>query len=285
MFSEPLAESLFPQARTHTQLCRVFEVTNALFQITAFNNNIHDAATSAPDLSTARAVQALFLCMPGTTPGIFVFVVFGTTASSRRKLAGLLIPKSWREQSRGSCCFGRRRMSPPSTSGPLTSCSSGIHVQRSLTIASASRVHENHMMDEDVSVTGEISMTDLPTRASSSRSVQISYMKPLPLAPPPPSSRFRIVPTSASENTPSHGWTTTRIRELAAIEEQGRVDDTLTRTITDDSLQASDDCHSLGPEHSDDSGPILPIQRQEVRFSRENSYLNRDRSCNLADGR
>ncbi|KAK7735665.1 hypothetical protein SLS53_007406 [Cytospora paraplurivora] len=91
----------------------VFEVTNTLFQVTALKNNIHDAQESAPDLSAARAVQTLFLDMPGTTPGIFIFIVFGTTASSRAKLADLLVPDSWRENARKCFCFGGRPASKP----------------------------------------------------------------------------------------------------------------------------------------------------------------------------
>ncbi|KUI64014.1 hypothetical protein VM1G_10799 [Cytospora mali] len=260
----------------------IFEVTNTLFQITALNNNIHDAEASEPDLSSARAVQTLFLFMPGTAPGIFLFVVFGTTASSRRKLSNLLIPDSWHESPRGLCCFGRRRMSPPPSHSPFSCCDGGIRIQRSLTITSSSQVRSSRIIGDYFSEPSEISMSHLPKRPESARSVQISYMKPLPLAPPPHSSVFRVTATSASNTPPKDGWTTTRIRELAAIEEKA-VDDTLARTSTDDSLRVPDDYQTLEPEHSDDSGPILPIQRQEVRFSGENLYMNRARSRGSAD--
>lgn len=64
---------------------------------------MNDARAQAPDLSAARATQTFFLFMPGTTPGVFIFVVFGTTAASRQKLAAAarhLVP---------SACFPSHR--------------------------------------------------------------------------------------------------------------------------------------------------------------------------------
>lgn len=290
-------------------------MTNALFQVTALDNNMHDAAALEPDLSTGRAVSTLFLFMPGTTPGIFLFVVFGTTASSRRKLADLCNLESWREWLEGLGWYNsrRHRMSPSPRGGSRLG-DGGIHVQRSLTVTSVSRARSDHGTDDDddddvysdpYPDPGHISMSNLPRRpASSARSPQASYMKPLPLTPQPPSSRFKTTAaSSAPENSPTrHGWsststmttttttmtTNTRARELAApppsekrkkMMRSAASADTLARTISDD-----DYYHTLGPEHSDDSGPILPIQRQEeVRFSRGDSYVNRARGRAMAD--
>lgn len=274
-----------------TQAYRVFEVTNALFQITALNNNIRDASASAPDLTAARAIQTQFLFMPGTTPGIFLFVVFGTTASSRRKLADLFNPESWKERLEGFGWYKNRRASPSPTGGPLSN--NGIHVQHSLTITSASRANSSQVNDDPYSNLypdpysdpGQISMSDLPKLPAGAKSLHHSYMKPLPLTPQPPSSRFRTIATSVSSRPPRQGWTTSRTHEMAAIEEKGSSvsADTLTRTSSDDSTRVPDDYYTLGPEHSDDSGPILPIQRQEVRFSRESFYANRARGRSSAD--
>ena len=222
--------------------------------------------------------------MPGTTPGIFIFIVFGTTASSRQKLRDLLIPERLRGSSRRCCCFRRRRPSSSSTRGPLTSCDGGIHVEHSLTITSDSRMRGSHIIDDDFPDPRDIRMSDLPKRSDSARSVHITHLKPLPLTPQTPSSRFRSLSSPASDPAVGRSWgtTTTTIRELP-IEEKSSAEDTLTRTNSDDSLRVPDDYHTLGPEHSDDSGPILPIQRQEVRFSRENLYINRNRSRSLAD--
>lgn len=212
----------------------------------------------------------MILFMPGTTPGLFIFVVFGTTASSRKKLANLLIPKSWRESPR--CCFGGRK-SRSSTADPLSSREGGITVKRSLTVTSTSRLRAGQAHDDDYSEPSMISMDDLTTRRSDStrRSVQISYMKPLPLTPgSPPTSRFNTPTKDAS----GRGGTTSNVRELMSIEEKDSVGGgALTRTNTDDSLRVPG-IQVLGTEHSDDSGPILPIQGHEVRRSRDMFTMN-----------
>lgn len=265
---------------------RIFECTNTLFQVTALQNNIKDSKATAPDLSAGRAIQTLILFMPGTTPGIFIFVVFGTTASSRKKLANLLIPRGWRESPR--CCFGGRK-SRSSTPGPLSSGEGGITVKRSLTVTSTSRLRAGQVHDDDYSEPSMISMDDLTTRRSdSTRSVQISYMKPLPLTPgSPPTSRFNT-PTKdgSSRGGGGGGGATSNVRELTAIEEKDSVrgGGALTRSNTDDSLRVPD-IQVLGAEHSDDSGPILPIQGREVRLSRDMFGTNGGGSRNKGDRR
>lgn len=329
--------------------CSVFEVTNTLFQITALNNNIHDAGAPAPDLSAGRAIETMFLFMPGTTPGIFLFVVFGTTAASRQKFKDKFLPKSWQlgvTPSYGGCCFGRRRRHHSSSGNPKGhNEEGGIHVERSLTIASASRIRASqgvYRRDDDLDLDDDdgddqfsdpsdiiinISMGDLPKRPESARSqVQVmsdhtpTYMKPLPLAPPNmfvvPSSKFttRTVCMSDSNSrrglalasNPFHSKNNNSTREmsttattnpsraafrgggagglgLSAIKEKSSVGgasfdvDDMTRPNTGDSLRVplEDYYHGgLGPEHSDDSGPILPIQRPEVRFAADDMYYN-----------
>lgn len=247
----------------------IFECTNVLFQVTALQNNIKDSKASAPDLSAGRAIQTMILFMPGTTPGIFTFVVFGTTASSRKKLANLLIPRSWRESSTG--CFGRRT-SRSFSPDLLTSGEGGITVKRSLTVTSTSRLRPSPAHDE-LSEPSMISMEDLTRGSDSTQLVQISYMKSLPLTPgSPPTSRFN----TPTEETSSRGGTTSNARELTSIEETDSArGGSLTRTNTDDSLRAPD-LQVLGAEHSDDSGPILPIQGHDVRLSRDMFTSNRE---------
>jgi hypothetical protein len=79
------------------------------------------------------------------------------------------------------------------------------------------------------------------------------------------------------------GGTTSNVRELTSIEEKDSVGGgALTRTNTDDSLRVPD-IQGLGTEHSDDSGPILPIQGHEVRLSRDMFTLNNESSRNKGD--
>ncbi|POS73590.1 hypothetical protein DHEL01_v208027 [Diaporthe helianthi] len=243
----------------------IFECTNTLFQVTALRNNMKDSKASAPDLSTGREIQAMILFMPGTTPGIFIFLVFGTTTSSRKKLANLLIPRNWRESS--TCCFGRRKsQTRPSTPELLTSGERGITVKHSLTVTSSSRLRPRPAHEDDFPRHSIISLDDLTRRQDSTQSVHISSMKPLPLTPgSPPTSRFNTPIKEIS----SSGGTTSIVRELNSCEEKDGVrGGSLTRTNTDDSFRVPN-MQVLGTEHSDDSGPILPIQGHDVRHSRD----------------
>lgn len=267
--------------------------------------------------------------MPGTTPGIFIYVVFGTTAASRQKFKEKFYPKSWLEggsPSSGGCCFGRNKKQSNNTATRENDGGGGIHVERSLTITSASRMRASQAYeydDDQFSDPSDISMSDLPKRPDSSREIQIGYMKSLPLAPNnnnnktavvAPASKFttRTVaggpltshfirgninsskqPQMSNTSHPAFGGGGGGSLGLSAIEEKSSVGDAsvvsrsithtpnsdleggyiddfglISRTNTDDSLRVPDDyLHGMGPEHSDDSGPILPIQRPEVRFA------------------
>ncbi|KAH7021386.1 uncharacterized protein B0I36DRAFT_334366 [Microdochium trichocladiopsis] len=74
----------------------VFEVTNILFQLQSIRNLENDSKLTEPDLSVARASTTFFLFLPGTTAGIFLFIVFGTTAGCRAKMRETFTPKWWR---------------------------------------------------------------------------------------------------------------------------------------------------------------------------------------------
>ncbi|KAH9886353.1 hypothetical protein F4778DRAFT_477973 [Xylariomycetidae sp. FL2044] len=72
-----------------------FDITNTLFQLTATNNNKKDVNSDTADLSLGRANSVLFLFMPGVTPGVFLFIIFGTTAGHRKMMYETLIPRRW----------------------------------------------------------------------------------------------------------------------------------------------------------------------------------------------
>ncbi|KAH6640081.1 hypothetical protein BKA67DRAFT_596317 [Truncatella angustata] len=80
----------------------LFEVTNTLFQLQSVNNNNKDATLIEPDFSLERAKSTFFLFLPGVTPGIFLFLVFGTTAGCRAALLGIFKFKSRKENKVGS---------------------------------------------------------------------------------------------------------------------------------------------------------------------------------------
>lgn len=233
--------------------------------------------------------------MPGTTPGIFIYIVFGTTRSSRQKVAKLI--PHWLKLPSGGLrsCFTRitKKHSLASSTETLPTheergdSAGGITVQRSLTVTSAARTARSSQLyvsggsgsGAESSESSDIWLKELtPKRSHSTLSTsQSSAKKPLPPLPlsnkaatfnttvpaglPPPLPLARLlaspVPVSAFNNR----------MHLAEIEEKDD-DESMSRTTTADSLRVpyhEDRC----AEHSDDSGPILPIQRPEVRFSQD----------------
>ncbi|KAL8348867.1 hypothetical protein RB601_002207 [Gaeumannomyces tritici] len=74
----------------------IFQVTNTLFQIMAVTNATADLGAQEPDLSAGRAAGAWIFFMPGVTPGLFIFIIFGTTAPLRTYMWETLVPARWR---------------------------------------------------------------------------------------------------------------------------------------------------------------------------------------------
>lgn len=229
-------------------------------------------------------MQTLFLFMPGTTPGIFLYIIFGTTASSKQKLAAALarvLPRRRREllpnvpNGRGGCfsCLRRKTADLPTTNAPVAG-GGKITIERSLTMTSSTRLRSSGKYgDEELPDPTDIWMNDIPRRSESAMSY--NRMKPLPLAPNPSFSKFRGTGTGTAAYGPAISptdFTTVSPKpaggRLTAIDEKSNVGGgSASRPTTGDSSRVQDDYHRLDPEHSDDSGPILPIQRQEVRFS------------------
>ncbi|KAK1965614.1 hypothetical protein LY78DRAFT_637258 [Colletotrichum sublineola] len=74
----------------------IFEVTNTLFQLAGINNIKKDEALTEPDFSLERAKTTFALFLPGVTPGIFLFIIFGTTRSCRRLILETVTLRRWR---------------------------------------------------------------------------------------------------------------------------------------------------------------------------------------------
>ncbi len=70
----------------------VFEVTNTLFQLMAVANAQSDYDAPEPKLSAEKAKESWLFFMPGVTPGLFIFIVFGTTAPLRRYMYEKFVP-------------------------------------------------------------------------------------------------------------------------------------------------------------------------------------------------
>ncbi|KAI0017538.1 hypothetical protein F4780DRAFT_591236 [Xylariomycetidae sp. FL0641] len=71
----------------------VFEITNILFQLLARRNANIDALADKPDLSAARAQSTTVLFLPGVSPSLLAFIVFGTTKPFREFMYRTFIPK------------------------------------------------------------------------------------------------------------------------------------------------------------------------------------------------
>jgi len=79
---------------------RVFQVSTILFDQTARQNARKDVQAPRPDLSAERASLTFYLFLPGNTPGIALFVVFGTTATFRSYMYQIFVPRRWQQQRR-----------------------------------------------------------------------------------------------------------------------------------------------------------------------------------------
>ncbi|KAI0397549.1 hypothetical protein F5Y17DRAFT_348042 [Xylariaceae sp. FL0594] len=78
----------------------VFQLSLILFDHTARENARKDILAAAPDLSAERASASFYLFLPGNTPGIALFIVFGTTATFRAYMYQAFMPHRWRRRHR-----------------------------------------------------------------------------------------------------------------------------------------------------------------------------------------
>lgn len=212
----------------------MFEVTNTLFQVQSVVNNKKDAASIEVDLSVERAKSTLYLFLPGNTPGIFVFLVFGTTAGCREAMYNMFVPKRCRGNcgSRGGCIPwwpSKKRPVPIITHGDPES---GLFDQ-----ADDTR-----------------SFTTLTGRSDRTRSPDLN--KPLPVVA---MSRYNRS-YQGERNSPSPQWQPYRGDRVQGMEEgQGGIPLHHMRSL--DSVQ--EEYYQPQAEQSDDSGPMLPIMREQ----------------------
>ncbi|KAI1260278.1 hypothetical protein F5Y18DRAFT_259231 [Xylariaceae sp. FL1019] len=75
-----------------------FIVITVLFQGFARRNTSRDILAPEPDLSIERARSTFYLFIPGNTPGIGLFIVFGTTATFRSQMYRTFVPRCFRHE-------------------------------------------------------------------------------------------------------------------------------------------------------------------------------------------
>lgn len=63
-------------------------------------NTANDLAADRPDMSVGRAQTTLYLFMPGNTPGIALFIVFGTTAAFRKHMYRTFVPARFQKKAK-----------------------------------------------------------------------------------------------------------------------------------------------------------------------------------------
>lgn len=208
----------------------VFEVTNTLFQLQSMGNNERDMQAAEPDLSVERARSTMFFYMPGVSPGIFVFLVFGTTAGCRKAMYELVVPRRWQGRLGGGCgCVfwwrGRRQAADRPPSGDVENLFAACdEVERYATPKGFGEPH-------------------------------VDLSKPLPVAPPISRYNESFKASKAGGRRPS----------VTSAEGQAREGIEAIQLRSLSSLNSDhDEYYQVQPEQSDDSGPILPIMRSDA---------------------
>lgn len=74
---------------------RVLQVANIIFQVTSIRHSEKDAVASKPDFSSDHARAVFVLFMPGVSPGLLLFIVFGLTRTYREYMYTVVVPKRW----------------------------------------------------------------------------------------------------------------------------------------------------------------------------------------------
>ncbi|KXJ86772.1 hypothetical protein Micbo1qcDRAFT_198217 [Microdochium bolleyi] len=249
----------------------VFNVTTVLFQLNALNGNRKDGLSSAPDLSAERARTTILSFMPGTTPGIMLFIVFGTTAGHRKKIRQTVLPKSWQEEGFTLAslfpCQGRRnRQSKPRTrKWPWAD----RNVQRVPSYAMS-----NHPVEQ---ATSAIPLRPVRSKEQG-RSVDIMEMltrerlsdlqKPLPPYPAGTADRYSFEPPPTMASSKSASIREARVEQVvwrSSLLDPASMPVHVQQEQHQRTRRA--DYYSNNAEHSDDSGPALPIMRNDKRNS------------------
>ncbi|KAH7021281.1 uncharacterized protein B0I36DRAFT_334181 [Microdochium trichocladiopsis] len=249
----------------------VFDVTTVLFQLNALNANRKDGILPAPDMSAERAQTTLLGFLPGVTPGIMLFLVFGTTAGHRRKIYEALVPKRWQkpvgERFELSALFKSRKRRAIDSASPSTRkwpwADRGVQ-----------RVPSYAMSPRAAMATPAVPLGPVRHKKGG-QSVDIMSMltketladlqKPLPPYPSSAAERYSFdTPGTGASSQPAS------IRE-ARVEQvvwRTSVHDPASRPVHISHQARRGSYYTADPEQSDESGPTLPIMQNDKRDSR-----------------
>lgn len=230
----------------------MFEVTNTLFQVQSVVNTRKDADSLETDLSVERAKTTFFLFLPGNTPGIFVFLVFGTTAGCRKAMYDIFVPKRCRGSggSWGSCIpwARKKRQQPGAREATSTDPESMLFDRPDDTTSYTARTARSELTKSpDLN-------KPLPVVAMSryNKTYQAECYSPSPRSSPSP------------RQSPSPHWQQHGLGDqVRGVEGEGQGGIPLHPMRSLDSVR--DDYYQPQPEQSDDSGPMLPIMRDQFR--------------------
>ncbi|KAI1339145.1 hypothetical protein F5Y15DRAFT_416455 [Xylariaceae sp. FL0016] len=105
-----------------------FELTNVLFQLAGRENTTIDALSDKPDLSASRATSTAVLFLPGVTPPLLAFLVFGTTTPFRKSMYQTFLPRRFQcEPTSSRRVPNPRYASQDSKTGGLPSRNASMH--------------------------------------------------------------------------------------------------------------------------------------------------------------
>ncbi|KAI1841801.1 hypothetical protein JX265_009410 [Neoarthrinium moseri] len=225
----------------------VFEVTNTLFQLQSVNNNRKDSTLTEPDYSLDRAKTTFMLFLPGVTPGIFLFVVFGTTAGCRAAVKDIFARESC-ENKGDTPSWPRKRRDAQAGVGRAS--------QDQFTRTSEGDWNEGTMAKEEIS-TFQLPVASLVSKYN--MSFNASHDAEIPPSLPPSRQSFRYSYSSRFSRAEKSTVDNTDMIQLRSISSLDQI---------------REDYYQHSPEQSDDSGPILPIMSpQDQKMPRTQSCL------------
>jgi hypothetical protein len=187
--------------------------------------------STEPDYSVQRARSTFFLFLPGVTPGIFLFLVFGTTAGCRTALRGLFTSIFRRGNAVGTSFRAQKSSRTSKSKDPEQA------TQNPFADSSKSDGHDGHTDG----LASPLPVAGLVSKYNQSFTVQQQPQEGRP-----------------SLHSHRHSWLSRR--NDGYIDDESHAVELRGITSLD---QVREEYYQPSPEQSDDSGPILPIMNPQ----------------------